>query len=334
MDSTDTSPRLMRRFRPSDSSFERVSRPSRTHADPNVSAAYAKLPLKAKLEMNKTFRDNNDNRRIRAIKKAIAQAKHAAAVASTPLDSPIPRHDPEVDEDISDVESDITIDEEVYDGIRTSPELLKEFLPLLDPHTISLMQKINSEDEVRRGNASTPGAPRDISLLSLAPEPEVTLVSGDFSERTPIIFPDIFRLTVKVGFVYPLAFFAPNTIDTIVAKLHIFKKAKVKHNSAKVSVLDIDDMVKKLKEERDVGPTKDVDLSYTQWLEAMQNHYLFEVQRYGDPESARPKFIKQHYGFFKNQQDTEKYFSLWLPHEIKIRTRHYGHNEFFGDAKY
>lgn len=323
--------RHIRRLRPSDPSFECDTRPRRTHADPNVAAAYAKLPLKEKLEINKQFRDNNAKRCVRATDKAIAHANHAAAIANTLPNGPVPVRAPEADEDISDVESDITIDEEIFDNIRTSPELFQEFRHLLDHHTIATMQQLNRKEEFRRLD---PVTTKDTTLLLSDLEPDMQLIIPNSTERTKVIFPDMFKLTVKLGFSYPLAFFVPDTLDLIISKIHVLKKCRVEHKSKKFSILDIDNISRKLKDEKGAGPLVDSELSHFQWVKASQIHYFFEIERYGDPDAACPSFFKNHYGFFKNQKDSEKLFSIWSPHEIKLRRRHYGHNEGFSASNY
>ncbi|KAF9060890.1 hypothetical protein BDP27DRAFT_1429527 [Rhodocollybia butyracea] len=143
---------LLKRFHPHDASFDRDTRPKRTHTDDALTARIAKLSTSQKIQFNHKIILRNEAHQQRAVNG---------------------------DEDVSDVKSLANIDDEEYNSIKcdlTIFEMHKKFLP---PKTVLEMIKANKEDaETKTGSSwSRQRAPDndDSEVNVFEPEDDIAL---------------------------------------------------------------------------------------------------------------------------------------------------------------
>ncbi|KAJ3781784.1 hypothetical protein GGU10DRAFT_365541 [Lentinula aff. detonsa] len=81
--------------------------------------------------------------------------------------------------------------------------------------------------------------------------------------------------------------------------------------------------MKKMRDNRDAGPIRELDLEHFEWLEATENFYAYQVSLYAEGSDAHePIFYRKHFGFFENQVDSVKLYDLWKDIELEMRQKH------------
>ncbi|KAJ3848641.1 hypothetical protein EV368DRAFT_86391 [Lentinula lateritia] len=76
----------------------------------------------------------------------------------------------------------------------------------------------------------------------------------------------------------------------------------------------------------------DVDegLSLYEFQLASKNYFAFELSRDPDgQDGTRTNWTRQHFLFFNNQRDAEKYYRFWKPREYRLREEHHLYNTKF-----
>ncbi|KAF9077180.1 hypothetical protein BDP27DRAFT_1397639 [Rhodocollybia butyracea] len=305
----------LRRFQPHDASFDRPNRTKRTHTDVATISALKKLSPRARLERNFEIMAANAKRRLKLIAK-------------------VPN--------VSDIESLITVDTFEFNDIRSEEKVFEEYKAFLDPATIAELKRRNKEDWEKecaeRENAANPAPsqvqnnpmPAPVAHMTVGEEPDVSLTKHDPTQPADISFPDIMLLTPNVTRQFPLNFFTEKNVNFINARINDFKRVKNSHIPGKPLTLDIADIQKLMKESPEAGPYREEDMTFVQWLQASDNHYLFKCSRYKDKEdAARPKFFIKHYGFFSKQPEAESLFPYWRSHELDLRKKHFELNRDF-----
>ncbi|KAF9066041.1 hypothetical protein BDP27DRAFT_1365902 [Rhodocollybia butyracea] len=218
---------LLKRFNPHDASFDRDTRPKRTHTDDTSTARITKLSTSQKIQFNHKIILRNEAHRERAVNG---------------------------DEDVSDVESLANIDDEEYDSIRCDPTIFETHKKFLPPKTVLEMIKANKEDaETETGSSwsrqRTPDND-DSEVNVFEPEDDIVLVENNPTQPTATSFPIEMLTTAKLKHVFPLHLFHPKNLNFINSNIHRFKRAKaVGEKSTKVHILDIDDISAMIKEE-------------------------------------------------------------------------------------
>lgn len=116
------------------------------------------------------------------------------------------------------------------------------------------MRKANEEDEKERmiAGSNVPGAAdhHTEAHTPVGPEPDVQLVTRNAAMPTRITFPDAFFETARHHHVFPLAFFYPPTAEKVISKIHLYRQSRVPGLTTKTYVINIEDIVKKLKDEK------------------------------------------------------------------------------------
>ncbi|KAJ3780856.1 hypothetical protein GGU10DRAFT_368420, partial [Lentinula aff. detonsa] len=81
--------------------------------------------------------------------------------------------------------------------------------------------------------------------------------------------------------------------------------------------------MKKMRDSRDAGSIRELDLEHFEWLEATENFYAYQVSLYAEGTDAHePIFYRKHFGFFENQVDSVKLYDLWKDIELEMRQKH------------
>ncbi|KAJ3821459.1 hypothetical protein F5880DRAFT_1508552 [Lentinula raphanica] len=106
---------------PTDSSFQRTDRNHRTNTSPEVIAAYKKLSLEMRIELNHDIDKRNQKRRLRK----------ATASSSTEV--------------VSDVESEVDIEPDEWEIVRTNPIVFNRIKDNLKAHTLAWIDGRNRD---------------------------------------------------------------------------------------------------------------------------------------------------------------------------------------------
>ncbi|KAJ3984482.1 hypothetical protein F5890DRAFT_1474502 [Lentinula detonsa] len=98
---------------------------------------------------------------------------------------------------------------------------------------------------------------------------------------------------------------------------------EISHIAGKPQILDLADVMKKMRDSRDAGTVRELELKHFEWIEATENFYAYQVSLYAEGTDAHePTFYRKHFGFFENQVDSVKLYDLWKDIELEMRQKH------------
>ncbi|KAJ3714742.1 hypothetical protein C8R42DRAFT_726237 [Lentinula raphanica] len=148
---------------PNDSSFQRTDRVHRTNTSPEVIAAYKKLSLETRIELNHGIDKRNQNRGL----------KKATASSSTEV--------------VSDVESEVDIEPYEWDIVRTNPTVFNHVKDKLKAHTLAWIDGRNREEnrQPRAEDETEEPAPKRMRFKE-----EVPLEEVDSTQRLAVAIPE------------------------------------------------------------------------------------------------------------------------------------------------
>ncbi|KAJ4000260.1 hypothetical protein F5050DRAFT_1841099 [Lentinula boryana] len=304
-----STPRL-RRGQPYDASFDRPDRVRRTHANPEITAMFKRLPVLSRLQRNKEILDSNAQRRLHHIRDPTAP--------------------------ISDVESIISIETSELNIIRSDSITFDLYKPFMDPLTITELKRKNEEDwkkecEDRHRAAGgpnqddngNPAIPTTTHPQALTLKPDITLIHQDPTQPAPLFFPPVLKLMAKHTKFIPLNFFTDKNLSFINAQINEIKHHKITHEIDKPHILLLPDITSRIESSPLAGPISESSMSYVNWLNASDNFIEFEASRFDrGHESTRVKFLSQHFTFFSQQIDVEELFLFWRPMEERLHRNH------------
>ncbi|KAG7089423.1 hypothetical protein E1B28_011109 [Marasmius oreades] len=121
-----------------------------------------------------------------------------------------------------------------------------------------------------------------------------------------------------------LGIFHPESLRIIVRELASIKTKKVAslRSDKKTTILDLDDLLGKLKVKTD-DPFEGLPDAYD-CIEAMEGLCRFESIRDSKGEKGiHYKFMHAHCLYFKNKPDSKKYYKWWKPVELELRQRRF-----------
>ncbi|KAJ3795139.1 hypothetical protein GGU11DRAFT_747328 [Lentinula aff. detonsa] len=97
----------------------------------------------------------------------------------------------------------------------------------------------------------------------------------------------------------------------------------ISHLEGKPQILDLADVMKKMRDSRDAGTVRELELGHFEWLEAKENFYAYQVSLYAEGTDAHePIFYRKHFGFFEKQVDSVKLYDLWKDIELEMHQKH------------
>ncbi|KAJ3785358.1 hypothetical protein GGU10DRAFT_387504 [Lentinula aff. detonsa] len=281
---------------PNDPSREAPERVRKTHKDPETIHRLTKLPIDSKLKMNYEKQLRNANRRERAIGGA---------------------------DNVSDVSSYISIPEEEFEKITKDQPYFDRVKCWLSAHTLSWLADKRKQLRTRTRDSD------DTSLIGAIAQPlkrfraNDELNEVDPTNRPFTSFDQAFLDLGLHGYNIPLAFFTNKNIDFLNNNSISFHRTKISHIEGKPQILDLADVTKKMKDSRDAGPVRELDLEHFEWIEATENFYAYQVSLYAEGADAHePIFYRKHFGFFENQVDSVKLYDLWKDIELEMRQKH------------
>lgn len=286
---------------PNDPSVQSNTRIRKTHKDPETIARIQKLPIDSKLKMNFEKQTRNAAHRERAIIDA---------------------------DDVSDASSYISIPEEEYEKMTRDQPFFDRVKSLLLAHTLSWLA------EKRKSLRTRPREGDDADASTNGPDSQPSkryrvneeLIAVDPTSPPIISFDPDFLELGHYGYHIPLALFTNKNIEFINNNSISFGRSKITHLTGKPQMLILSDLIKKIQDSQEAGPTRDLDLEHFEWMEATANtanFYLFHTKLYREGDEANdPQFYKKHFGFFENQTDSVKLFDLWKDIELELRLKH------------
>ncbi|KIK58258.1 hypothetical protein GYMLUDRAFT_246288 [Collybiopsis luxurians FD-317 M1] len=151
------------------------------------------------------------------------------------------------------------------------------------------------------GKAGMSGSGDGVLEPSKCRKPKANIVLIDpINVQSDIImkFPKDLLQLADYNYFIPLAWFTPKNLLWISANIQKFKRVKLTHIKDKPQVLDTDDVSRRIDECSKAGPSKDKNLTYTQWQLASDNYLRFKVEVYRKEDTAHPQFLLQHYKFW------------------------------------
>ncbi|KAJ3781511.1 hypothetical protein GGU10DRAFT_411507 [Lentinula aff. detonsa] len=281
---------------PNDPSIEAPQRVRKTHKDPETNHRLAKLPIDSKLKMNYEKQLRNATRRERAIERA---------------------------DNMSDVSSYISIPEEEYEKIIKDHPYFDRVKVWLSAHTLSWLTDKRKQLRTRTRDS-------DDTLNNAAPAQPLKRfrANNELNEVDPTIRPFIsfdqaFLDLGLHGYNVPLALFTNKNIDFLNNNPISFRRTKISHIAGKPQILDLADVMKKMRDSRDAGTVRELELEHFEWIEATENFYAYQVSLYAEGTDAHePTFYRKHFGFFENQVDSVKLYDLWKDIELEMHQKH------------
>ncbi|KAJ3799116.1 hypothetical protein GGU11DRAFT_743714 [Lentinula aff. detonsa] len=239
---------------------EAPERIRKTHKDPETIYCLTKLPIDSKLKMNYEKQTRNATRRERAIGG--------------------------VEDNVSDVSSYISIPEEEYDKITKDQPSFDRVKCWLSAHTLSWLADKQKQLRTRSRDS-------DNTLPNLATTQPLKCfrVNDQLNEVDPtthlfISFDQAFLDLGLHGYNVPLALFTNKNIDLLNNNSISFHRTKISHIEGKPQILDLVDVMKKMRDNRDAGTTRELELEYFEWIEATENLYNYQVSLYAEGTDA------------------------------------------------
>ncbi|KAJ3984096.1 hypothetical protein F5890DRAFT_94436 [Lentinula detonsa] len=281
---------------PNDPSREAPERVRKTHKDPETTHRLTKLPIDSKLKMNYEKQMRNANRRERAIVGA---------------------------DNVSDVSSYISIPEEEYDKIISDQPYFDRVKCWLSAHTLSWLadKRKQLRTRPRDSDNASPNPTTTQPLKRFRANDELNEV--DPTARPFISFDQAFLDLGLHGYNVPLSFFTNRNVDFLNNNSISFRRTKISHIEGKPQILDLADVMRKMKDSRDAGTVRELELEHFEWIEATENFYAYQVSLYAEGTDAHePIFYRKHFGFFENQVDSVKLYDLWKDIELEMRQKH------------
>ncbi|KAJ3796449.1 hypothetical protein GGU11DRAFT_831550 [Lentinula aff. detonsa] len=112
------------------------------------------------------------------------------------------------------------------------------------------------------------------------------------------------------GYSVPLTSFINKNISFLNNNYISFHRTKIFH-------------IEEMKDSRDTGAIRGLELEHFKWLEATENFYAYQVSLYAEGTDAHePNFCRKHFGFFENQTDSVKLYDLRKDIELEMRQKH------------
>ncbi|KAJ3925441.1 MAG: hypothetical protein NXY57DRAFT_1044099 [Lentinula lateritia] len=151
--------------------------------------------------------------------------------------------------------------------------------------------------------------------------------NNDLNEIDPTSPPNVFFDQAFLdlglyGYHIPLTLFTKN-IEFLNNNSISFHRTKISHIEGKPQILDLADVIKKVKGSREGGPTQDLAMEHFEWLKATANFFVYRSLLYAEGDKANePQFYRKRFGFFENQTDSVKLFDLWKDIELELHQKH------------
>ncbi|KAJ3791903.1 hypothetical protein GGU11DRAFT_30268 [Lentinula aff. detonsa] len=281
---------------PNDPSREAPECVRKTHKDPETSHHLMKLPIDSKLKMNYEKQLCNANRRECMIEGA---------------------------DNVSDVSSYISIPEEEYEKIIKDQPYFNRVKCWLSAHTLSWLT--DKQKQLRTKTREFDENP--VNTASAQPlkrfHANNELNKVDPTTRPFIFFDQAFLDLGLHGYNVPLALFTNKNINFLNNNSISFHRTKISHIEGEPQILDLADVMRKMKDSQDAGTVRELELEHFKWLEATENFHACQVSLYAEGTDAHePTFYRKHFGFFKNQVDSVKLYDLWKDIKLEMRQKH------------
>ncbi|KAH7876395.1 uncharacterized protein C8R40DRAFT_1185322 [Lentinula edodes] len=281
---------------PNDPSIISANRTRKTHKDAETISRISKLPIESRLRINFNKQTRNASRRERVF---------------------------EGNDDVSDVSSYLSIPEEEYDKMLKDQDYFDKVKAWLSAHTISWLVDKRKSLRLRTREGD------DTSVEASSTQPTKRFrANDDLNEIDPTSPPNVFFDQAFLdlglyGYHIPLALFTNKNIEFLNNNSISFHRTKISHIEGKPQILDLADVIKKVKGSREGGPTQDLAMEHFEWLEATANFFVYQSLLYAEGDEANePQFYRKHFGFFENQTDSVKLFDLWKDIELELRQKH------------
>ena len=173
-------------------------------------------------------------------------------------------------------------------------------------HSVGLpINKKSSKSRPREGDDASPDASNTQPSKRFRTNGELNDV--DPTAPPSVSFDQAFLDLGRYGHYIPLALFTNNNIEFLNNNSISFHRTKISHIEGKPQILDLADVIKKLKGSRDGGPTQNLDLEHFEWLEATASFFVYQSLLYAEGDEANePQFYKKHFSFFENQPNSNK----------------------------
>ncbi|GAW01304.1 reverse transcriptase ribonuclease h [Lentinula edodes] len=135
----------------------------------------------------------------------------------------------------------------------------------------------------------------------------LSLCEIDPTSPPNVFFDQAFLDLGLYGYHIPLALFTNKNVEFLNNNSISFHRTKISHIEGKPQILDLADVIKKVKGSREGGPTQDLAIEHFEWLEATANFFVYQSLLYAEGDEANePQFYRKHFGFFENQTDSVK----------------------------
>ncbi|KAJ3931057.1 MAG: hypothetical protein NXY57DRAFT_962100 [Lentinula lateritia] len=222
----------------------------------------------------------------------------------------------------------ITITEDEWNDIRTTPAIFERVKQWIPSYILAWMTKANEVEnlskgkrtrEVQEGDALENGPDKNPRLM--APIIETT---PDPTISQNVELPDCLYRIGRLHNYLPLPLFTDNNLIFIHSNSSSLKTSKtlLPGDKERTEVVVLKDLLDRLNirvpdlEKAD----EDEGLSLYEFQLASKNYFAFELSRDPDgQEGTRTNWTRQHFLFFNNQRDAEKYYRFWKPREYRLR---------------
>ncbi|KAJ3899262.1 hypothetical protein F5879DRAFT_1061779 [Lentinula edodes] len=254
---------------PNDPSIISANRTRKTHKDAETISRISKLPIESKLRINFNKQTRNASRRERVF---------------------------EGNDDVSDVSSYLSIPEEEYDKMLKDQDYFDKVKAWLSAHTISWPREGDDTSVEASGTQPSKRFRSNDDLIEIDP-----------TSPPNVFFDQAFLDLGLYGYHIPLALFTNKNVEFLNNNSISFHRTKISHIEGKPQILDLADVIKKVKGSREGGPTQDLAIEHFEWLEATANFFVYQSLLYAEGDEANePQFYRKHFGFFENQTDSVK----------------------------
>ncbi|KAJ3804895.1 hypothetical protein F5876DRAFT_70247 [Lentinula aff. lateritia] len=237
----------------------------------------------------------------------------------------------------------ITITEDEWNDIRTTPAIFERVKQWIPSYILAWMSKANEVEILSRGKRTREVQEGD--ALENGPEKNPRLMTP-IIETTPdpttpqnVELPECLYRIGRLHNYLPLPLFTDNNLIFIHSHSSSFKTSKtlLPGDKERTEVVVLKDLLDRLNiRVPDVEKAdEDEGLSLYEFQLASKNYFAFELSRDPDgQEGTRTNWTRQHFLFFNNQRDAEKYYRFWKPREYRLREEHRLYNTKFDLTTY
>ncbi|KAJ3972259.1 hypothetical protein EV361DRAFT_153798 [Lentinula raphanica] len=301
-------PKTLPRPFPHSESLNASNRTHRTRADPVKYATLKKMSVEGRLQFNLDVQRRNDARYVKAL----------------------------ANEETSDSESFVSVEEEDLHEIRRSRDTFNLFRSKFSQHTISWLMKRNLEEGIPNWTLEDslplprrPRTPSDegsvahnakrLKPLDLDFEPVEEMLSDDEGDPSGIRFPNELKLHARNKIPIPFHFFTTKNVKFLLSSHMTFDRVKLPNGSQAFSLKDAQ---KQIARSSDTDVKDPESIPWHLWEEAFLNLMFFHSSRF-EAGSGAPLILelKSLADFFRNKEDSHKYYPYWKEEEADLRKR-------------